>query len=136
MAKLSSKSIQQQIWEQKLKIAELKDELITLKYFETMPEYDPLYKYCYQTSNMRIPGLLQSVDAWIRAVIKHISMRRPGHGGGYSKAVVITPLAFTTETARDNWIDYEITKLRKKARVVKKKVAKPKYKRGTATKLN
>ena len=36
MAKPSSKSIQQQIWEQKLKIAELKDELITLKYFETM----------------------------------------------------------------------------------------------------
>ena len=129
-------TLKEEIRSQRLRIYELQQEYITMLYFETMPEYDPLYKYCYQTSNMRIPGLMQSVDAWIRAVIKHITMRRPGHGGGYSKAVVITPLAFTTETARDNWIDYEITKLRKKARVVKEKVAKPKYKRGTATKLN
>lgn len=121
---------------QRLRIYELQQEYITMLYFETMPEYDPLYKYCFQTSNMKIPGLLQSVDAWIRAVIKHISMRRPGHGGGYSKALVITPYSFTSETARDNWIDYEIAKLRKKVRVVKAKTPKPKYKRGTATKLN
>ena len=129
-------TLKEEIRLQRLRIYELQQEYITMLYFETMPEYDPMYKYCYQTSNIKIPGLMQSVDAWIRAVIKHISMRRPGHGGGYSKAIVITPFTFTSETLRDNWIDYEIAKLRKKTRIVKEKVAKPKYKRGTATKLN
>ena len=129
-------TLKEEIRLQRLRIYELQQEYITMLYFETMPEYDPMYKYSYAISNMKIPGLMQSVDAWIRAVIKHMSMRRPGHGGGYSKAVVITPLAFTSETARDNWIEYEIAKLRKKVRVVKPKVEKPKYKRGTATKLN
>jgi hypothetical protein len=128
-------TLKEEIRLQRLRIYELQQEYITMLYFETMPEYDPMYKYCYQTSNMKIPGLMQSVDAWIRAVIKHISMRRPGHGGGYSKAIVITPFTFTSETLRDNWIDYEIAKLRKKARIVKEKVAKPKYKRGSANKL-
>jgi hypothetical protein len=129
-------TLKEEIRLQKLRINELQQEYITMLYFETMPEYDPMYKYSYAISNMKIPGLLQSVDAWIRAVIKHMSMRLPGHGGGYSRALVITPYAFTTETARNNWIDYEIIKLRKKVRVVKEKVQKPKYKRGTATKLN
>ena len=129
-------TLKEEIRLQRLRIYELQQEYITMLYFETMPEYDPMYKYCYQTSNIKIPGLMQSVDAWIRAVIKHISMRRPGHGGGYSKAIVITPFTFTSETLRDNWIDYEIAKLRKKTRIVKEKVEKPKYKRGTATKLN
>ena len=128
-------TLKEEIRSQRLRINELQQEYITMLYFETMPEYDPMYKYSYAISNMKIPGLLQSVDAWIRAVIKHMSMRLPGHGGGYSRALVITPYAFTTETARDNWIDYEIAKLRKKVRVVKEKVEKPKYKRGTANKL-
>jgi hypothetical protein len=127
-------TLKEEIRAQKLRIYELHEQYITMLYFETMPDYDPLYKYCYQSSNFTIPGLLQSVDAWIRAVIMHMSQRRPGHGGGYTKALVITPLAFTTENERDNWIDYEINKLRKKVRVVKPKVEKPKYKRGTATK--
>ena len=129
-------TLQEQILAQRRRIYELEEQYITLLYFETMPEYGPLYKYCYQTSNFTIPGILQSVDAWIRAVIMHISKRHPGHGGGYSKAIVITPGSFTNEQARDSWIDYEITKLRKKVRVQKFKPPKPKYKRGTATKSN
>ena len=127
-------TLKEEIRSQRLRIYELQQEYITMLYFETMPEYDPLYKYCYQTSNMRIPGLMQSVDAWIRAVIMHMSQRRYGHGGGYTRAIVITPQAFTTENERDNWIEYESAKIRKKVRVVKPKVEKPKYKRGTATK--
>jgi hypothetical protein len=75
MAKPSTKSIQQQIWEQKLKIAELEDEIRTQTYFETMPEYGPTYKYCYSTSNFSIPHPQQSIDNWIKAVIKHMGMR-------------------------------------------------------------
>ena len=125
-------TLKEEIRAQKLRIYELREQYITMLYFETMPDYDPLYKYCYQSSNFTIPGLMQSVDAWIRAVIMHMSQRRPGHGGGYTKALVITPLAFTTENERDNWIEYESAKIRKKVRVVKP--PKPKYKRGTATK--
>jgi len=129
-------TLKEEIRAQRLRIYELHEQYVTMLYFETMPDYDPLYKYCYQTSNRSIPGLIQSVDAWIRAVIMHMLQRRPGHGGGYTKALVITPMSFTTENARDNWIEYESAKIRKKVRVVKPKVEKPKYKRGTATKLN
>ena len=127
-------TLKEEILAQRRRIYELEEQYITLLYFETMPEYGPLYKYCYQTSNFTIPGILQSVDAWIRAVIMHISKRHAGHGGGYSKAIVITPGSFTNEQVRDSWIDYEMAKLRKKVRVQKFKPPKPKYKRGTATK--
>ena len=59
MAKPSSKSIQQLIYDQKLKIVELEDELLTLNYFETMPEYGPTYAYSYDKSNMSLNGLEQ-----------------------------------------------------------------------------
>lgn len=98
-------TLKEEIRAQKLRIMELKNQYITMLYFETMPDYDPYYKYCYQSSNFTIPGLMQSVDAWLRAVIMHMSQRRPGHGGGYTKAIVITPQAFTTENARDNCED-------------------------------
>ena len=129
-------TLQEEILAQRRRVYELEEQYITLLYFETMPEYGPQYKYCYQTSNFTIPGTLQSVDAWLRAVIMHMSKRHAGHGGGYSKAIVITPGSFTSEHARDSWIDYEIARLRKKVRVQKVKEEKPKYKRGTATKLN
>ena len=69
MAKPSTKSIQQLILEQKLKIAELEEELRTQAYFETMPEYGPTYAYSYDRSNMSINGLEQHVDNWIKAVL-------------------------------------------------------------------
>ena len=115
MVNPSTKSIQQQIWEQKLKIAELEDELLTQKYFETMPEYGPTYKYCYATSNMSINGLEQHVDNWIKAVIKHMGTRRYGHGGANTKAMLISIPEFNTEQDMERWLSYINEKIRKKA---------------------
>ena len=116
MAKPSSKSIQQQIWEQKLKIVELEDELLTLNYFETMPEYGPTYAYSYDKSNMSINGLEQHVDNWIKAVIKHMGTRRYGHGGEKTNAMLISIPEFKTEQAMERWLTYTIDKIRKKAK--------------------
>jgi hypothetical protein len=115
MAKPSSKSIQQLIYEQKLKIVELEDELLTQKYLETMPEYGPTYKYCYSTSNMSIPGLEQNIDNWLKAVIKHMGTRRYGHGGEKTNAMVISIPDFKTEQDMERWLSYINEKIRKKA---------------------
>jgi hypothetical protein len=115
MAKPSTKSIQQQIWEQKLKITELEDELRTQAYFETMPEYGPTYKYCYATSNMPIPGLEQNIDNWLKAVIKHMGTRRYGHGGEKTNAMLISIPEFKNEQSLERWLSYTTNKIRKKA---------------------
>jgi len=115
MAKPSSKSIQQLIYEQKLKIVELEDELLTQKYLETMPEYGPTYKYCYSTSNMSIPGLEQNIDNWLKAVIKHMGTRRYGHGGEKTNAMVISIPDFKNEQNLERWLSYTTEKIRKKA---------------------
>jgi hypothetical protein len=115
MAKPSSKSIQQLIYEQKLKIVELEDELLTQKYLETMPEYGPTYKYCYSTSNMSIPGLEQNIDNWLKAVIKHMGTRRYGHGGEKTNAMVISIPDFKNEQNLERWLSYTTDKIRKKA---------------------
>ena len=115
MAKPSTKSIQQQIWEQKLKIAELEDEIRTQTYFETMPEYGPTYKYCYSTSNFTIPSPDQSVDNWIRATIKHLGIRRRGHGGETTKAILISIPENLTENNIEQWLSYQTNKIRKKS---------------------
>ena len=116
MAKPSTKSIQQQIWEQKLKIAELEDEIRTQAYFETMPEYGPTYAYSYATSNMSINGLEQYVDNWIKAVIRHMGNRRYGHGGEKTKAMLISIPEFKTEQDMEIWLSYTTEKIRKKAK--------------------
>ena len=115
MAKPSTKTIQQLIWEQKLRIAELEDELLTQKYFETMPEYGPTYQYCYATSNMSINGLEQHVDNWIKAVIKHMGTRRYGHGGEKTNAMLISIPEFKNEQSLERWLSYTTDKIRKKA---------------------
>ena len=115
MAKPSSKSIQQLIYEQKLKIVELEDELLTLNYFETLPEYGPTYAYSYATSNMSINGLEQYVDNWIKAVIKHMGTRRYGHGGEKTNAMLISIPEFKTEEGLERWLKYTTDKIRKKA---------------------
>jgi hypothetical protein len=122
MAKTSSKSIQQQIFEQKLKIAELEDELLTLKYFETMPKYGPTYMYCYATSNKSITGYEQNVDNWIKAVIKHIGTRSYGHGGEKTNAMLISIPRFMTEESFEKWLTYTTEKIRSKAKPKKRKV--------------
>jgi hypothetical protein len=132
----SVKAIKEEIRLLRIKLEELLELYRTHLYLETMPVYDPLYKYCYVTSNFTLKYEDQSVDAWLRAIAIHMSRRHVGHGGGYSDAVIITPPRFTSENARDNWIEYRAERLRKKVRVKKPIVKKPKYKRGTATKLN
>jgi hypothetical protein len=115
MAKPSAKSIQQQIWEQKLKIAELEDELRTQKYFETMPEYGPTYKYCYQTSSLHIPYPNQSIDNWIKAVIKHMGTRSLGHGGANTKAILVSIPEIKTKNDFDKWFGYQTEIIKKLA---------------------
>ena len=116
MAKPSTKSIQQLIFEQKLKIVELEDKLLTQTYLETMPEYGPTYKYCYATSNLKIPPTNQSIDSWIRAVIKHMGNRSFGHGGANTKAILISIPEFRKEEDLEKWLSYTSEKLRHKAK--------------------
>ena len=126
MAKPSAKSIQQKIWEQKLRIAELEDEFNTQTYLETMPEYGATYQYCFSTSNYTIPGPQQSIDSWIRAVIKHMGTRSFGNGGAGTKAVLISIPDIENkegfETGLEKWISYTTAKIRKKATPRKRKV--------------
>ncbi|CAB4719242.1 unannotated protein [freshwater metagenome] len=121
MAKKSAKSIQQLINEEQLKIAELEEKLGTQTYFETMPEYGPTYKYCYQTSNLNIPYPQQSVDNWIRATIKHLGMRTRGHGGETTKAILISIPDYLTEDNIEQWLNSQTEKIRKKALQKKRK---------------
>ena len=121
MAKNSAKSIQQLINEEKLRIAEIEEKLRTQTYFETMPEYGPTYKYCYATSNINIPHSEQSVDNWIRATIKHLGMRRRGHGGETTKAILISIPDNLTEDNIEQWLIYQTENIRKKALPRKRK---------------
>lgn len=122
MPRKPSKTIEEQIYEAKLKAVELDEEYRTQLYFETMPAVNPNYQYCYATSNFTIPVEHQSVDAWLRAVIKHMSLRRPGHGGAITKALLISIPDNLKDVGMEAWIDYETRKLRKRAtsRVKKK----------------
>jgi hypothetical protein len=78
-----------------------------------------MYSYSYQHSNMSIAGEHQSVDAWLRAVIKHMALRLPQHGGEKTNALVVSA---NKEIGKyeDLWIEYETRKLRKL--VAKRKV--------------
>lgn len=115
MAKKSANSIQQLINEEQLRIAEIEEKLGTQTYFETMPEYGPTYQYCYSTSNLRIPYPEQSVDNWIRATMKHLGMRRRGHGGETTKAILISIPDNLTEDNLEQWLSHQTEKIRKKA---------------------
>ena len=112
-------AIQKEIYEQKIKILELEDEYAMMLYFETMPAYDPLYKYCYSKSNYTIPGEFQCIDHWLRAVIKHMGLRHRGHGGEFTKAVLISVPNSTTQKKKDAWLQYATNKLSKQVRVKK-----------------
>jgi hypothetical protein len=90
-------------------------------YFETMPEYGPNYKYCYATSNLKIPPSDESIDSWIRAVIKHMGTRSFGHGGANTNAMLISIPEFMTEEGLEKWLSYTTEKIRKKAQPRKRK---------------
>lgn len=115
MTRKPSKTTEEKIYEAKLKVIEIDEEYRTQLYFETMPTNNPSYQYCYATSNFTIPAEQQSVDAWLRAVIKHMALRRPGHGGEVTKALLISIPENLKEIGMDAWIDYETRKLRKRA---------------------
>lgn len=131
----SLSAIKEDIHLLRIKLMELEQDYRTYLYLETMT-HSPTYKYCYATSNFTLKYEDQSVDAWLRAIAMHMTQRLLGHGGGFSDAVIITPPYFTNANARDNWVKYIGEKLRKKVRVRKPIVEKPKYKHGAATKLN
>lgn len=116
-----AKTLQQQIQLQKLKIFELQQQLQTALYFETMPEYDPLYKYSYSVSNMTIPHAQQDMDAWLRAIILHMKLRRPGHGGAYTDAIILSCPDVTSENMKTAWVGYYADKMSKKIKVLKPK---------------
>ena len=121
MPRKPSKTIEELKFEAKIKIVEAQEEYETQLYLETMPNIDPMYQYCYTTSNRTIPYEYQSVDAWLRAIIKHMSLRLPGHGGQKTNAVVITVLKDYGKY-EDLWIEYVSRKLRKRSRSRVKKV--------------
>ena len=115
MPRMPSKSIDEQIYEARLKITEATEEYQTQLYLETMPAVNPTYKYCYATSNFNIPAEQQSIDAWLRAVIKHMATRSKGHGGELTKALVISVPQNLTAKDKEFWIEYETRKLRKRS---------------------
>lgn len=119
MSKSKIFAIQKEISKQKIRIIELEDEYAMMLYFETMPAYDPLYKYCYQTSNMKIAGEYQHIDHWLRAVIKHMGLRHRGHGGEFTNALLLSVPSSTTQSKKDKWLEYVTNKLSSKVRVVK-----------------
>lgn len=123
MPRKPNKTIDEQIYEAKLKVVEAKERYFAQRYFETMPLNNPVYEYSYTVSSRPIPGYEQSVDDWLRAVIKHMSLRHVGHGGAKTKAVLISIPENFNDREIEMWIDYETRKLRKiaKGRAKKKK---------------
>lgn len=107
-----STTIEEEIFEAKLRVIEIDEQYKTQLYFETMPEYDPAYAYSYDKSNLTIPFVNQSIDAWLRAVIKHMGLRLPGHGGGKTNAILVS-VNKEIGNYEDLWIEYETRKLRK-----------------------
>ena len=135
-ARKSLVAIKEEIRQLHIKLMELEELYRTHLYLETMSS-SPTYQYCYSTSNFTIRGEDQNVDDWLRAIAIHMSRRRPGHGGGFCDAIIITtPYRVTSEAEKSGWINYQAGRLTKKIRVVKPLVEKPKYKRGSSTKLN
>lgn len=122
MPRKPSKTINEQIYEARMKIVEATEDYQTQLYLETMPAVNPTYKYCYATSNFTIPAELQSIDAWLRAVIKHMATRSKGHGGELTKALVISVPQNLTAKDKELWIEYETRKLRKRSANRVKKV--------------
>lgn len=119
-----AKSANEQKLELRFKLAKLEEDYATALYYETMPAYDPMYCYSYQHSNLSIPYEHQSVDAWARAIIKHMGERKAGHGGGYTNAYVVTIPTFKKQSDIDLWLEYVSKELKKRARVSKQKEPK------------
>jgi hypothetical protein len=117
--KLTLAELREAIRKQKFRIFKLEQDIRTYQYLETMPEYDPWYKYCYGTSNFGLSLDDKDVDAWLRAVALHINARKPQHGGGQSNALVVTCPTMPSHKSKQNLIDYTVAQLQKKIKVRK-----------------
>jgi hypothetical protein len=99
----------------RLEIYELELEYMKRLYFETMPEYDPMYKYSYDVSNRSITPSLQSISAWLQAISEHMALRRPGHGGCYNIVKVFDIPVGMTDGQIDGWVEWCSVLLKKAA---------------------
>lgn len=122
----TSSKLKDEIWQQRKRVIALWEQYITALYLESMPEFDPLYKYCFSTSNMRIPFQLQNVECWLRAVMLHMKARKPGHGGADSSALIVAVPKLKSDTEINKWLDYEKDQLRARARKIMKRGGKKK----------
>jgi hypothetical protein len=115
MARTKSNLVER-IKQLEFELFELKEQYATQLYFETMPEYDPVYKYCYASSNRSIPYPLQSMDAWLRAVMKHMASRSTGHGGANTSAILVSVPIGLSDKGVEFWLNLTIEKLRREAK--------------------
>lgn len=113
--KAKSTSPRKAIQSARFLVQRLYEAYVAQLYFETMPEVDPLYRYCFSTSNLKIPYQYQNVDLWLRAVAKHMSNRRPGHGGAVSTAEIVAVPSGLTDAQIEVWVAYVSEQLRAKA---------------------
>jgi len=120
----TKRSPNEHIKQLELELLELEEQYITQLYFETMPEHDPMYKYCYSTSNMSVPYQYQHIDYWLRAVIKHMATRSTGHGGASTSAVLVSVPIGMSEEGIEKWVVYQTATLRKAAFKHKKRKMK------------
>ena len=121
--KLTLAQLREEIRKQKFRIFELEQAVRTQQYLETMPEYDPLYAYSYDKSNLTFAIDDRDVDAWLRAIALHIAARKPQHGGGQTNAFVITCPTMHSQASKQQMIDYVVLQLQKKIKVRKTSVA-------------
>lgn len=109
-------NLDQRIKQLEFELLEMEFEYKEQLYFETMPEYNPIYQYCYDTSNLKISPPNQHIDHWIRAVIKHMATRRASHGGARTASVLVTvPVGFS-DKGIELWLAYTSEQLRKQAK--------------------
>ncbi len=112
----SKVSLDERVKQLEYELLELESEYKTQLYFETMPEYDPTYKYCYSTASRQIPAVHHHIDFWLRAVIKHMATRRAGHGGALTSAMLVSvPVGFS-DRGIEHWLSFATEQLRKQAK--------------------
>ena len=112
------------IQDKKLELFELEDEYRTAVYLSKMPEYNPTYAYSYDRCNFSITPSEQSVVNWLKAVARHMSNRRPAHGGEYNNVYIVSILEGGTEPQIARWADHQREKIFKAAMKHKKRALK------------
>ena len=106
----------------RLEVFRLYNKYQAALYAETMPESDPVYKYCFASSNRAIPPTDQSVRAWLQAVADHMDMRAAAHGGCQNTTLVVEIPSLSSDKAIEQWLNVISNDLRQLA--VKRKKRK------------